>query len=73
MLNVLIVILVMGVLFKLTGLLLGIVGKIFGGLLGLIGYAILGVLAVAVFGFALFAVPIILIVGIVLIIALCRK
>lgn len=73
MLSFLIVILVMVVLFKVTGFMFHIAGKLFGGILGIIGWLILGGLAISVFGLALFVLPIILIVGIVaLIVAAAR-
>ncbi len=65
MLSFLIVILVMVVLFKVTGFMFHIAGKLLGGILGIIGWLILGGLAISVFGLALFVLPIILIVGIV--------
>ena len=65
MLSLLIVILVMVVLFKVTGLLFHIAGKLLAGIFGIIGWLILGGLAISVFGLALFVFPIILIVGIV--------
>ena len=60
MLSLLIVILVMVVLFKVTGFMFHIAGKLLGGIFGIIGWLILGGLAISVFVF-----PIILIVGIV--------
>lgn len=73
MLSFLIVILVMVVLFKVTGFMFRIAGKLLGGILGIIGWLILGGLAISVFGLALFVLPIILIVGIVaLIVAAAR-
>ena len=65
MLSLLIVILVMVVLFKVTGFMFNIAGKLLGGIFGIIGWLILGGLAISVFGLALFVFPIILIVGIV--------
>ncbi len=59
----------MVILFKITLFMFRIVGKILGGILGVIGWLILGGLAITVFGLALFALPIILIVGIVALIA----
>ena len=73
MLSFLIVVLVMVVLFKVTGFMFRIAGKLLGGILGIIGWLILGGLAISVFGLALFVLPIILIVGIVaLIVAAAR-
>ncbi len=65
----LIVVFMMVILFKITLFMFRIVGKILGGILGVIGWLILGGLAITVFGLALFALPIILIVGIVALIA----
>lgn len=69
MLSLLIVVFMMVILFKITLFMFRIVGKILGGILGVIGWLILGGLAITVFGLALFALPIILIVGIVALIA----
>ena len=48
MLSFLIVILVMVVLFKVTGFMFHIAGKLLGGILGIIGWLILGGLAISV-------------------------
>lgn len=69
MLSLLIVVFMMVILFKITLFMFRVVGKILGGILGVIGWLILGGLAITVFGLALFALPIILIVGIVALIA----
>ena len=50
MLSLLIVILVMVVLFKVTGFMFHIAGKLLGGIFGIIGWLILGGLAISVFG-----------------------
>ena len=64
MMTFIIFILVMYLLFKITGFMLGIFGRLLGGIFGLIGYLILGVLAVTACGLAVFALPIIIVIGI---------
>ncbi|MCI1305720.1 MAG: hypothetical protein LKG40_05790 [Lachnospiraceae bacterium] len=65
MLSFLILILFVIGLFKLTGVILHIAGKILGGLLGIIGWVILGTLAVTLFGLALYALPVVLVIGLI--------
>lgn len=69
MISLLIVIFMMVILFKITIFMFHIAGKILGGILGVVGWLILGGLAITVFGLALFALPIILVVGIVALVA----
>ena len=63
MLSLIIVILMMVILFKLTGFAFHIAGKILGGILGIIGWLILAGLAV------MFFIPVILIGGVIALIA----
>lgn len=65
MLTLIIVILFIVGLFKLTGFVFHIAGKLLGGILGIIGWLILGGIAVTLLGLAVYALPIILIIGIV--------
>jgi hypothetical protein len=69
MLSLIIVILMMVILFKLTGFAFHIAGKILGGILGIIGWLILAGLAVTAFGLAMFFIPVILIGGVIALIA----
>ena len=64
MLSVLFVIFMMVVIFKLTGFVLRIAGRLLGGILGIIGYLILGGLAITALGLAVFALPVILLIGV---------
>lgn len=65
MMEIIILVLMMFVLFKVTGFLFSIVGKVLGLVFGIIGYVLIGVLSVAAFGMAIFFLPIIVILGIV--------
>lgn len=65
MLSLLLLIAFVVILFKLTGILFRIIGRVLGGILGVVGWLFLGGLAVTVFGFALFVLPIVLIVGVI--------
>lgn len=63
MLSVLFVILMMVLLFRLAGFVLGIAGRLLGGILGIMGYLFLGILAVTALGLAVFALPVIFLIG----------
>ncbi len=69
MVSLLIVILMIAALFKITIFMFHIAGKILGAILGIAGWLILGGLAVTAFGLALIALPVILIIGIIAIMA----
>lgn len=70
MLGLLITIAMIVFAFKVCGWCLGLCGKLLGGIFSLVGYLIIGVIAVTVFGFAIVAIPIIFIIGLVTVIAL---
>lgn len=73
MLTLFIVILFIVGLFKLTGFIFHIAGRLLGGILGIIGWLILGGIAVSILGLAIYALPVILIIGIIaLIVAAVR-
>ena len=61
MLSVLILILVIGVMSKMTGFMLGLGFKVLGLVISLIGYIIVGALSIAFIGMAAFVVPLVLI------------
>ena len=65
MMEIIILVLMMFVLFKVTGFLFSIVGKVLGLVFGIIGYVLIGVLSVAAFGMAIIFLQIIVILGIV--------
>ena len=65
LMEIIILVLMMFVLFKVTGFLFSIVGKVLGLVFGIIGYVLIGVLSVAAFGMAIIFLPIIVILGIV--------
>jgi hypothetical protein len=69
MLSLIFVILIMVGLFKLTGLMFRIAGHLIGAILGIFGWLILAGLAVTLFGLALYALPVILGIGVVSLIA----
>ena len=64
MVTLLVVIFVLWLFFTITGFAFRIAGKLFGFILDIIGYLILGVLAVSVLGFVVYAIPIFLLIGI---------
>ncbi len=64
MMTLLIVIFLLWLFFTITGFAFRIAGKLFGFILDIIGYAILGILAVSVLGFAVYALPVLLLIGI---------
>lgn len=73
MLTLIVTILLIVGLFKITGFVLHIAGKVLGGILGIIGWLILGGIAVSLLGLAIYALPVILIIGIIaLIVAAAR-
>ena len=61
MLSFLFLILVLVVMFKMTGFMLGLGFKVVGLIFSLIGYLIVGALAIAMIGMATFVVPLVLI------------
>ena len=61
MLSFLFLILVLVVMFKMTGFTLGLGFKVVGLIFSLIGYLIVGALAIAMIGMATFVVPLVLI------------
>lgn len=63
MLSILALIFIVIGLFKLTGLFFRIAGTLLGWLIGGFGWLILAGLAVTVFGLALIAIPMVLVVG----------
>ena len=65
MMEIIILVLMMFVLFKVTGFLFSIVGKVLGLVFGIIGYVLIGVLSVAAFGMTIVFLPLIVILGIV--------
>lgn len=69
MLSMLVLIIFIIGLFKLTGLFFRAVGTLLGWIFGGIGWLILAGLAVTVFGLALIAVPAVLVIGLVALIA----
>ena len=69
MLSILALIIIMIGLFKLTGLFFRAVGTLLGWIFGGIGWLFLAGLAVTVFGLALIAVPVVLVIGLVALIA----
>ena len=69
MLSILALIFIMIGLFKLTGLFFRAVGTLLGWIFGGIGWLFFAGLAVTVFGLALIAVPVVLVIGLVALIA----
>ncbi len=69
MLSLIFVILIIVGLFKLTGLMFRIVGHLIGAILSIFGWLILAGLAVTLFGLAMYALPVILGIGVVSLIA----
>ena len=63
--GILFTILMLVVLFKITGFLLRMVGRLFGSIFGIILFCIFGGFIVKVIGLALIAIPIVIIIGIV--------
>lgn len=64
MVTLLVVIFLLWLFFTITGFAFRIAGKLFGFILDIIGYLILGILAVSVLGFVVYAIPIFLLIGI---------
>lgn len=73
MFSLLIMILLMGAIFKVSFCFLGIFGRLIGGLLGIVGYILLGILAITVFGIGFIALPVILVIGVLSIVGLIFK
>ncbi len=65
MLSLLFVILLVIILFKVTGLVFHVIGTLLGWIFGILGWLLLAVLGVTVFGLALAAVPVILVIGVI--------
>ena len=63
MLSLLLLILFVGILFKITGVVFRIIGVLLGCIFGIFLWLLLAGLAVTVFGLGLIAVPVILAVG----------
>lgn len=63
MLSLLLLILFVGILFKITGFVFRIIGVLLGCIFGIFLWLLLAGLAVTVFGLGLIAVPVILVVG----------
>ncbi|MCQ2481904.1 MAG: hypothetical protein MJ153_00230 [Clostridia bacterium] len=72
-LSILLVVFLMGIVFRLSWFLFKFCGKLLGFLLGSVGFVIIGILAVTVISLAFFALPIILILGIAGLIGLAAK
>lgn len=65
MLGFILVILFVIILFKITGLVFHAIGTLFGWIFGIFGWLFLAGLAVAFFGMAFSAIPVILIIGVI--------
>ena len=65
MLGFILVILFVIILFKVTGLVFHVIGTLLGWIFGILGWLLLAVLGVTVFGLALAAVPVILVIGVI--------
>ena len=63
MMEMIILIIMMFVLFKITGFVFKIVGSVLGFVFGLIGYAFLGMMAVDAIGMAMIFLPSIVVLG----------
>ena len=63
MMEMIILIIMMFVLFKILGFVFKIVGSVLGFVFGLIGYVFLGILAVGAFGMAMIFLPAIVVLG----------
>ena len=70
MFEILILVLMLFVLFKITGFFFHVAGAVLGCIFGIIGYVLLGALYVTAFGMAIVFLPVILLIGIVGIAAL---
>ena len=73
MMEMVILVLMMFVMLKVTGLVFKIVGKALGFVFGIIGYVLLGILSVAAFGMAIIFLPVIVVLGILGITALAGR
>ncbi len=63
MISLLIIILFIIILFKVTSVIFHVIGTLLGGIISIIGWLFIAGLAVTLFGFALIAIPVILVVG----------
>lgn len=63
MLSLILVILIIVGFFRLTGFMFRIAGRLLGAIFSVLGWLIIAALAVALFGIALYALPVILIIG----------
>ena len=70
MFEILVLILMLFVLFKITGFFFHVAGAVLGCIFGIIGYVLLGVFYVAAFGMAIVFLPLILLIGVAVIAAL---
>jgi len=61
--GILLTILSLYLFFMLTGFIFRIVGSIAGAILSLIGYAVIGMIAISLFSTTMYALPLILLVG----------
>ena len=61
--GILLTILLLYLFFMLTGFIFRIVGSIAGAILSLIGYAVIGMIAISLFSTTMYALPLILLVG----------
>lgn len=64
MLTLLVLIFILWLFFNITGFAFRIAGRVLGFFLSLIGYVILGILAVSALGFAVYVLPVFLLIGI---------
>ncbi|MCI6699662.1 MAG: hypothetical protein MR488_10965 [Lachnospiraceae bacterium] len=61
--GILLTILSLYLFFMLTGLLFRIAGSIAGAVLSLMGYAVIGMIAISLFSMTMYALPLVLLVG----------
>lgn len=73
LLGIFIIIALMLLVLKVTWFIIKLTGRLLGFVLGLIGFSLIGVFAIVVVGLAIFAFPIILVLGIIGLIGLIAK
>ncbi|MCQ2533444.1 MAG: hypothetical protein MJ172_02615 [Clostridia bacterium] len=73
LLGIFIIIALMLLVLKVTWFIIKLTGRLLGFVLGLIGFSLIGVFAIVVVGLAIFAFPIILVLGIIGLIGLVAK
>lgn len=61
--STLLLIVLMVLMFKITGFIFGVLGKLLGWVIGILGWLILAVFAVTAFGLTIVVLPIVLAVG----------